>query len=200
MLSIGQRLKADEYNADVAAELNANGWYCKDISDGEYVYQVAEVPPPTQSELINRYIPTASASANVIMKAYFKTNAATLNLTTDEKIQASGLCDTWTAGKHTTGEIVNVGAQTWECTQTHDNAIYPDINPDNPQTWANFWKPLHGTTPKTARPWTKPVAGTTDMYLVGEYMVWTDGKTYKCLRNTVYSPSEYAPDWEIISQ
>ena len=30
-------------------------------------------------------------------------------------------------------------------------------------------------TPETARPWTKPYAGTTDMYHAGEYMVWTDG-------------------------
>lgn len=197
MLSIGQRLKANEYNADIAAELNANGWYCKDIlvqlleDEEPYIYEVAELPPAER-----RYIPLVNYSINSVVKALFKEKSSTL--TTDEKLQASGLCDTWTAGSHTVGEIVNVEQQTWECTQTHDNAIYPDINPDNPQTWANFWKPLHGTTPETARPWTQPVAGTTDMYLVGEYMVWTDGKTYKCLRNTVYSPTEYAPDWEAV--
>ena len=191
MLSIGQKLKASEYNAEIAAELNANGWYCKDISDGEYVYEIAEAP---KSE--RRYIPFIDSSVNALAKALFKEKAATLTAT--EKLQASGLCDNWTAGTHTAGEVVNVGQQTWECTQSHDNVIYPDINPDNPQTWANFWKPLHGTTPGTARPWTQPVAGTTDMYLVGEYMVWTDGKTYKCLRNTVYSPSEYAADWEAV--
>lgn len=193
MLSIGQKLKASEYTEEIVQVLNENGWCCKDISDGEYVYEVAEFP-----KFQFGYIPSISKSVNVVMKAYFKANAATLNLTTDEKLQASGLCDNWTAGKHAIGEIVNVGTQTWECTQTHDNATYPDINPNNPQKWANFWKPLHGTTPETARPWTKPVAGTTDMYLIGEYMVWTDGKTYKCLRNTVYSPSEYAADWEAV--
>ena len=82
------------------------------------------------------------------------------------------------------------------CWTAHDNAIYPDINPDNPQTWANFWRPLHGKSPETARPWTKPWAGTTDMYHAGEYMVWTDGTIKKCLRDTVYSPDEYAADWE----
>lgn len=52
MLAIGKKLKADEYNADIAAELNANGWYCKDISDGEYVYEVAVAPQPTEEEKI----------------------------------------------------------------------------------------------------------------------------------------------------
>ena len=42
----------------------------------------------------------------------------------------------------------------------------------------------------------EPYAGTTDMYHVGEYMVWTDGTIKKCLRDTVYSPDEYAADWE----
>lgn len=45
-------------------------------------------------------------------------------------------------------------------------------------------------------PWVKLWAGTTDMYHAGEYMVWTDGTIKKCLRDTVYSPDEYAADWE----
>lgn len=32
--------------------------------------------------------------------------------------------------------------------------------------------------------------------IIGEYMVWTDGTIKKCLRDTVYSPDEYAADWE----
>lgn len=31
----------------------------------------------------------------------------------------------------------------------------------------------------------------------GEYMVYTNGKIYKCLSDTVYSPEEYAAHWEI---
>ena len=42
------------------------------------------------------------------------------------------------------------------------------------------------------------MAGTTDMYHAGEYMIYTDNKIYKCLRDSVYSPEEYASDWEII--
>lgn len=39
------------------------------------------------------------------------------------------------------------------------------------------------------------VENITDMYHIGEYMVWTDGTIKKCLRDTVYSPEEYAADW-----
>ena len=53
MLFLGKKLKADEYNADIAAELNANGWYCKDINDGEYVYEVVLVPQQTEAEKIS---------------------------------------------------------------------------------------------------------------------------------------------------
>ena len=113
------------------------------------------------------------------------------------KLAVSGLYDIWVLGKYEVGDIRNYAGQTWECWTAHDNATYPDINPDNPQTWANFWKPLHGTSKETARPWTKPCAGTTDMYLTGEYMVYTDGKIYKCLSDTVYSPEEYAAHWQI---
>lgn len=64
----------------------------------------------------------------------------------------------------------------------------------NPASPAGF--DPDGKSPETARPWTKPLAGTTDMYHAGEYMVWTDGTIKKCLRDTVYSPEEYAADWE----
>lgn len=87
--------------------------------------------------------------------------------------------------------------RTWN--RAHDNAEYPDITPSNPQTWANFWRPLHGKSATTARPWVKPQYGTTDMYHAGEYMVWTDGTIKKALRDTAYSPAEYAADWQNIS-
>lgn len=45
-----------------------------------------------------------------------------------------------------------------------------------------------------------PMYGTTDMYLTGEYMVYTDGQMYKCLSNTSYSPEEYAQAWQIVNK
>ena len=180
--------------------------------------------PYTQVQLnekLNRkYIPSEQASLAVVGKMFLKTMSIA---DTETKLSVSGLYDTWTAGKYEAGDIRNHSGQTWECIQAHDNAIYPDITPDNPQTWHTFWKPLHGKSSETARPWVKPQYGTTDMYHngttdmyhngttdmyhngttdmyhTGEYMIWTDGKRYKCLSDTVYSPEEYAQAWEVQS-
>lgn len=141
-----------------------------------------------------KYIPSELDSIRIFAKSYLKSNAPK---DTEEKMLLSGLYETWELGKYEIGDIRNYAGQTWECHQAHDNSIYPDITPDNAQTWATFWKPLHGTSKETARPWVKPWAGTTDMYRTGEYMVYTDGKIYKCLSDTVYSPEEYAQAWEV---
>lgn len=140
-----------------------------------------------------KYIPSESESLKAFAKLYLQTASIEDD---DVKLSISGICNEWKLGNHIKGELANVSGQTWECYTSHDNAVYPDIIPTNTQTWANFWRPLHGKTKETARPWTKPIAGTTDMYHVGEYMIYTDDKVYKCLRDTVYSPEEYPADWE----
>lgn len=144
-----------------------------------------------------KYIPTAISSAIALLRTL---PIDTTSMTATTKLEASGVFLKWKPGKYVKGDIRNYYAQTYECTTDHDNAIYPDITPENPQTWANFWKPLHGTTEATARPWTQPLYGTTDMYLTGEYMVYTDGQMYKCLSNTSYSPEEYAQAWQIVNK
>ena len=116
----------------------------------------------------------------------------------DKRIRASGLYEGWTLGSYQVGDIRNANGQTWECFQAHDNAIYPDINPDN-SAWYTFWRPLHGKSPETARPYT-PVQGAHDMYHAGEYMIYTDGKTYRCTQDTAYSPEDYAQAWEVYTE
>lgn len=149
--------------------------------------------------LAQKYIPDITASMIALLKSYLK---STPLQEVDEKLKVSGLYEEWELGSYSVGDIRNHGGQTWECWTAHDNAVYPDINPDNPQTWANFWRPLHGKSAETARPWTKPRtkprAGTTDMYHAGEYMVYTDGKIYKCTQDTGYSPEEYAAAWAVV--
>ena len=115
--------------------------------------------------------------------------------TDDKRIRASGLYDDWTEGTYTVGDIRNAKEQTWECFQAHDTATYPDINPDN-AAWYTFWRPLHGKSPDTARPFV-PVQGAHDMYRAGEYMVYTDGQIYKCLSDTNFSPEAYGAAWEV---
>ena len=145
------------------------------------------------ANLSRKYIPTEQASLAAVGRMYLKTVQVE---DAETKLAVSGLFETWAAGKYETGDLCNYAGQTYECTQAHDNAEYPDIVPENVQTWHTFWKPLHGKSATNARPWAKPQFGTTDMYLAGEYMVYTDGKTYKCLSDTVYSPQEYAKAWE----
>lgn len=140
-----------------------------------------------------RYIPSEYNSLKAFAKLYLQTASIEDD---DVKLSISGICDDWKLGNHVKGELANISGQTWECYTAHDNEVYPDIIPTNPQTWANFWRPLHGKTKETARPWCNPVNGTTDIYHVGEYMIWADGSIKKCLRDTNYSPEEYPADWE----
>lgn len=120
---------------------------------------------------------------------------AAAELTDDEKIASSYLCKDWVSGNHTVGETYNAIGQTWECYQAYDNDVYPDITPGNP-AWYTFNRPLHGTSPETARPFV-PVQGAHDMYHEGEYAIWTDGKIYRCKTDTAYSPADQPDAWEI---
>lgn len=116
-------------------------------------------------------------------------------MTADEVITNRVMCKVWAAGKHSTGEVYSTGDQIWQCIQDYDNAVYPDIMPLN-AAWNTFHKPYHGTTKETALPWVAPT-GAHDMYLTGEYMIWLDGRIYKCLSGTAYSPEDYADAWEV---
>ena len=78
--------------------------------------------------------------------------------------------------------------------QNHNSTGNPTWTPfDAPALFA----PWHGVSVDTALPWKQPT-GAQDIYLVDEYMVFTDGKTYLCLTNTNYSPAEYAQAWQEI--
>ena len=47
---IGSKLKEEEYTSEVMAWLDANNYYLKDIQEGDYIYEVTEVPKPSVSE------------------------------------------------------------------------------------------------------------------------------------------------------
>ena len=135
-----------------------------------------------------------AVSIRATMETLFEKAAS--DLTADEIIEAKTLCRSWEEGAHKTGEVYTADGQVWQCIQDYDNAVYPDIVPGN-AAWKTFHKPYHGTTAETALPYVAPT-GAHDMYLAGEYMVWTDGHTYKCLQGTAYSPAEYAAAWEVM--
>ncbi len=146
-----------------------------------------------QAALTARYIPSEAQSAAAAGRLVL---AQMAGLDDDARIRVSGLYELWTAGKYEVGDIRNSGGQTWACFQAHDCAVYPDIKPGS-DAWFTFWRPLHGKSPETARPFV-PVQGAHDMYKIGEYVVFEDA-LYKCVQDTAYSPADYAPAWEIIT-
>lgn len=117
--------------------------------------------------------------------------------TDDKRLRVSGLYPDWEPGKHAKGAVYNADGQTWECFQAYDNAVYSDIRPGE-AAWYTFNRPLHGTTPETARPFV-PVQGAHDMYRAGEYMT-LDGVLWRCVSDTNFSPEEYPEAWEKIEE
>ena len=114
----------------------------------------------------------------------------------NDRLAASALYPKWVEGQHAAGELYTARGQVWECIQGYDNAVYPDIVPGG-TAWGTFHRPLHATSPDTARPWVQPT-GAHDIYKAGEYMT-LDGTLYKCKADTAYSPAEYAAAWEAVT-
>lgn len=150
-------------------------------------------PPDSSVPDEDIYIPSEAQSAAAVGRMML---AQMADLDDDSRIRVSGLYEPWTAGTYEVGDIRNAGGQTWECFQAHDNATYPDIKPGS-AAWFTFWRPLHGKSPETARPFV-PVQGAHDMYRAGEYAVY-EGALYKCMQDTAYSPEDYSPAWEAIT-
>ena len=103
----------------------------------------------------------------------------------------------WGAEKDYTSVVVGAPiqfeGQVYTLLQPHNASYYTGT----PATLAALWRVKHTTDPAKAKPWVKPTS-TSDMYLENECMIWTNGLVYRCFRDTIYSPEEYAPDWEVV--
>ncbi len=163
----------------------------KKCINGEYIEmtpeEIAELEALAVSEPVVYDTAASTAFAVRLLMAGKKPATA------DERIKCGAVYSAWTAGNHTVGEIYTTPEQVWECYQAYDNATYPDIKPDN-AAWYTFNRPLHGTTPETARLFVQPT-GAHDMYHAGEHAIF-EGKMYKCKQDTAYSPTDYAQTWE----
>ena len=100
----------------------------------------------------------------------------------------------WEQGKYAVGDVRQYESQPKICAQAHDSTGNEMWDP----TVASLWSPYHAKSAEYALPWIKPT-GAQDIYKANEYMVWTDGKTYRCKSDTAYSPTEYAQAWQLIS-
>lgn len=99
----------------------------------------------------------------------------------------------WKKGAYIVGDVRTCNGKPYECIMAHDST-------DNP-TWdisvRTLWKPYHSRKREFALPFEKP-SGSHDIYKAGEYMIFTDGKTYLCKSDTAYSPTEYGQAWELV--
>lgn len=102
---------------------------------------------------------------------------------------------TWKPGVHVVTEVRSYKGIPYDCLQTHDSTGNPGWTPDAAPA---LWMQYHGTTVETARAWAAPT-GAHDMYKAGEYMVWTDGTVYRCVRDTAYSPVDDPTAWEAVT-
>ena len=100
----------------------------------------------------------------------------------------------WQPGAFAVGDVRQRLGTPYKCVQAHDSTVNPNWTPE---TTPALWMQYHGTTPDSARPWIAPT-GAHDMYKAGEYMIWTDGKTYKAKMDTAYSPADYPQAWEAV--
>lgn len=93
------------------------------------------------------------------------------------------------------GSPCESNGQVYGLLQPYNAAHHPNSTPaDLPA----IWRVLHTTDASKAKPYIKPTS-TSDMYLRGECMSYTDGLVYRSLRDTVYTPEEYGADWEVVT-
>lgn len=102
----------------------------------------------------------------------------------------------WQPNTYSLGDVRVYENIPYKCVQAHDSTGNDAWNP--PATPA-LWMQYHGTSVESARPWIAPT-GAPDMYKAGEYMIWTDESIYKCLIDTVYSPTDYSQAWTKVEQ
>ena len=131
-----------------------------------------------------------------VLSASEDRNRQTVTDLVPDGLKRKGLFPVYVQEKyHAVGEIARhpeTGSPK-ECILAYDGAAQPDWTIDTP----TLWKPWHSRKPEYALPYEAPT-GAHDMYKAGEYMIWTDGKTYKCVQDTNFSPTEYAQAWEVV--
>lgn len=93
------------------------------------------------------------------------------------------------------GTPVQHARQVYTLILPHNAAHYPGTSP---ASLAALWRVRHTTDPARAKPWVQPTS-TSDMYLTGECMIWTDGLVYRCQSDTIYSPADYGAAWEVVT-
>ena len=110
-------------------------------------------------------------------------------------IDLGPLIQAWSVGSYAVGDVRMHNGYPWRCCQAHSSAGNPGWSPG---AVVALWAPYHATDVAHALPWVKPT-GAQDAYQVGECVIWTDGKVFRCkITGCVYSPTEYTAGWEVV--
>lgn len=118
----------------------------------------------------------------------------TAEVTADEVIAMAPALPAWTPASYAAGDVCGYEGVPYRCAQAHDSTENPAWTP--PATPA-LWAPYHATVLEFALPWQMPT-GAQDAYQQGEWMIFTDGKPYRCTRDgTVWGPDQVADAWEV---
>lgn len=98
----------------------------------------------------------------------------------------------WTDEKHNKGQYIKYHDAIYKVLQTHQSQ--PDWTPElTPSLFAPFL-----TSPDGPTAWVQPES--TNQYMVGDRVIWTDGKIYEStINNNVWSISAYPAGWKEIS-
>lgn len=101
------------------------------------------------------------------------------------------------------GRMARARIQTAEVTADEVIAMAPALPAWTPASYAAGdvcgyeGAPYHATVREFALPWQMPT-GAQDAYQKGEWMIFTDGKPYRCTRDgTVWGPDQVADAWEV---
>lgn len=186
-----------------------------DILRGQGYKDVETSSAPTVSTQTHQAIPSWTEQEDKIVQAWelkpsqpdptaalqeIQTQAVLAQIAESEDktlgIQCMALFPVWERGNYVEGDVradPDTGYP-YECIVAHDSIT----NTGDDWTIKNraLWSAWHSRKKEYALPWEKPETGTSGIYHIGEYMIWTDGTVKKCLRDTNFSPDEYPQDWE----
>lgn len=121
--------------------------------------------------------------------------AAAPTAAADDVIADAPLLQQWVPGNYAAGDVRVQNSYPYKCCQAHDSSNNPDWDP---VTQRALWVPYHAKTAKWALPYVAP-SGAHDAYQTGEYMIWSDGQTYRCnTDDTVWGPDTLPGAWEVV--
>ena len=120
----------------------------------------------------------------------------------DGVISAAPLLKPWKAGSmeapvsYIAGDIRTHEGQPGNCSQAHVHYCEAGWDPLSSRA---LWAPYHATRPEYALAYVAPTHAQ-DSYQAGEWMIWTDGRRYRALRDAVDRGPDELPDaWEVES-